>query len=41
MSEPDFIEVPILTRVEGEGGVTIQLRDGKVFADTRKEEVRR
>ena len=26
----DLIEVPILTRVEGEGGVTIRLRDGAI-----------
>ena len=30
MSSPDIIEVPILTRVEGEGGVTIRLRDGAI-----------
>lgn len=30
MSSPDIIEVPILTRVEGEGGVTIRLRDGVI-----------
>ena len=30
MSSPDIIEIPILTRVEGEGGVTIRLRDGAI-----------
>ncbi|WP_010585297.1 Ni/Fe hydrogenase subunit alpha [Schlesneria paludicola] len=30
MNQPDVIRVPILTRVEGEGGVTIRLRDGKI-----------
>jgi sulfhydrogenase subunit alpha len=30
MTSPDTIEVPILTRVEGEGGVTIRLRDGAI-----------
>ena len=30
MISPDIIQVPILTRVEGEGGVTIRLRDGAI-----------
>ncbi len=30
MSTSDLIRVPILTRVEGEGGVTIRLRDGAI-----------
>ena len=30
MTSNDLIEVPILTRVEGEGGVTIRLRDGAI-----------
>ena len=30
MNSPDVIQVPILTRVEGEGGVTISLRDGVI-----------
>lgn len=30
MNSPDSIEVPILTRVEGEGGVTVRLRDNAI-----------
>lgn len=30
MNSPEIIQVPILTRVEGEGGVTVHLRDGAV-----------
>lgn len=30
MNSPEIIEVPILTRVEGEGGVTVHLRDGAI-----------
>lgn len=30
MTAPDLIKVPILTRVEGEGGVTVRLRDGVI-----------
>ena len=30
MSVEDLITVPILTRVEGEGGVTIRLREGVI-----------
>lgn len=30
MDSTDYIQVPILTRVEGEGGVTIRLQDGNV-----------
>jgi coenzyme F420-reducing hydrogenase alpha subunit len=30
MNSPDMIRVPILTRVEGEGGVTVHLRDGTI-----------
>ena len=30
MTSSDIIEVPILTRVEGEGGVTIQLKNGLI-----------
>uniref|UniRef100_A0A7C2K1W1 Ni/Fe hydrogenase subunit alpha n=1 Tax=Schlesneria paludicola TaxID=360056 RepID=A0A7C2K1W1_9PLAN len=30
MSQPDVITVPILTRVEGEGALTIRLRDGQL-----------
>jgi len=30
MNEPDVINVPILTRVEGEGALTIRLRDGQL-----------
>lgn len=34
MNSPDIIEVPILTRVEGEGGVTIRLK-GDAIADVQ------
>ena len=30
MDSKDYIQVPILTRVEGEGGVTIRLKDGQI-----------
>lgn len=30
MNSPEIIDVPILTRVEGEGGVTVQIRDGAI-----------